>query len=449
MYPDLISDYDDTSSSSSISTSISTTSTTTSTISTSSSTASPTGDIPACSLRYPDSLSNASSLDSSTLQAVCGGTDSPFVPTVTAISTSPGLQWMVQPTTVITSASPPLLSASTSSSSNQRVSALSASRAVGYKGPSTSKKAKHQPSSEEDERRKIRRERNKVAAAKCRNRRRELTDTLQAETDQLEEDKEVLQREIANLLKEKVRLEQILLIHQPACKIIVIEDNVEIDIEEDEVGKDEVDIDEDKVDIDQDIACMLQHPPDSPQFLSILEDADNLQLPESNGVPVTVSEGPTLQEMDSVSIPSISISASAILGNSNILLCSSVEEDLDLDQDDLVPSLELSMTVAPGNAPSVPDINLLGGPFCLSDWETLYKCVANDLEPLCTHMSSSPTCSSQRSVFSFNYPEIDYVVGETSSNPTLTPSPETLKQEIIDRSDLTTGTLNSPTLLAL
>lgn len=37
-----------------------------------------------------------------------------------------------------------------------------------------------QPSKEEEERRRIRRERNKIAAAKCRNRRRELIDTLQA-----------------------------------------------------------------------------------------------------------------------------------------------------------------------------------------------------------------------------------------------------------------------------
>lgn len=37
-----------------------------------------------------------------------------------------------------------------------------------------------QISPEEEEKRRIRRERNKQAAAKCRNRRRELTDTLQA-----------------------------------------------------------------------------------------------------------------------------------------------------------------------------------------------------------------------------------------------------------------------------
>ncbi|PNI84351.1 FOS isoform 9, partial [Pan troglodytes] len=37
-----------------------------------------------------------------------------------------------------------------------------------------------QGGTEEEEKRRIRRERNKMAAAKCRNRRRELTDTLQA-----------------------------------------------------------------------------------------------------------------------------------------------------------------------------------------------------------------------------------------------------------------------------
>ena len=37
-----------------------------------------------------------------------------------------------------------------------------------------------QLSPEEDEKRRLRRERNKIAAAKCRNRRRDLTDTLQA-----------------------------------------------------------------------------------------------------------------------------------------------------------------------------------------------------------------------------------------------------------------------------
>nr|XP_013999140.1 unnamed protein product [Salmo salar] len=334
---------------------------------------------------------------------------------------------MVQPTTVI-SASASLSSPSSPSSSAKPTSAhgatQSSSRAGGSKEQSTSKKGKNQATSEEDERRKIRRERNKVAAAKCRNRRRELTDTLQAETDQLEEDKEALQTEIANLLKEKESLEQILSAHQPACKLAAAEDNVEEDI-------------------DDDIDRMLQDPPDSPQLLSILENEDKLQLPEGNATLVTVSDTPSLQDMETVVVPSsISISASAILGNSNILLCSSAEEepmeDLNFDQDDLdnlVPSLELNMAVAPETAPSVPDIDLLGGPFCLSDWETLYKSVANNLEPLCTPTmmtsSDSPTCSGYRSVFSLNYSEIDSLAGTGVATPALRPSKEVLAVDLI------------------
>ncbi|XP_059811171.1 fos-related antigen 1-like isoform X2 [Hypanus sabinus] len=74
-------------------------------------------------------------------------------------------------------------------------------------------------SPEEEERKRLRRERNKLAAAKCRNRRRELTDWLQAETDQLEDKKSSLQKEIADLQKEKERLEFVLEAHQPICKI--------------------------------------------------------------------------------------------------------------------------------------------------------------------------------------------------------------------------------------
>lgn len=140
--------------------------------------------------------------------------------------------------------------------------------------------------------------------------------------------------------------------------------------------------------------------------------------------------------MDSVPI----IPAAAILGNSNILLCSSAEEEAleDLkgdDLDDLVPSLEMALT--PDMSSPVPDIDL-SGPFCLSDWETLYKSVANDLESLSTPMSSSPTCSNYRTVFSFNYSEID----------SLAEGFESLKGSL-GASELMKDSLNSPTLLAL
>uniref|UniRef100_A0A668AFA2 Protein c-Fos n=1 Tax=Myripristis murdjan TaxID=586833 RepID=A0A668AFA2_9TELE len=320
------------------------------------STASPGGDTPGCSQHPPDSLCSSSAADS-------------FVPTVTAISSSPDLRWMVQPT-VITSVSP--------SSSRAKPKAHGAAR----QQERAERSGRLLP--QEEERKRIRRERNKIAAAKCRNRRRELTDTLQAETDKLEEEKAALQTEIADLLKEKERLEQILVSHKPSCKL-------PNDDEEEE------------------------------------EDDSN----------TAIAESPITQEMDSVPC----ISAAAILGNSNILLCASAEEEPleDLkgdDLDDLVPSLE--MAVAAETAASVPDIDL-GGPFCVSDWETLYKSVANDLESLSTPvMSSSPTCSNLRTVFSFNYSEID----------SLAEGCESLKGGL-GASEFMKDSLNSPTLLAL
>ncbi|XP_037605880.1 proto-oncogene c-Fos [Sebastes umbrosus] len=371
-----------------------------------SSTASPGGDTPGCSSSQhpPDSLS--SSVDSSK-DAETSAADS-FVPTVTAISTSPDLRWMVQPT-VITSVSP--------SSGRAKSKTHGSSQSAGANKAKQGRKGlKDKPSKEEEERRRIRRERNKIAAAKCRNRRRELIDTLQAETDMLEDEKSALQTEIADLLKEKERLEQVLVSHKPSCKLPANDG----DGDDDEEEKEE--------DNEEDVDTMQQDPPASP--LSILEDG---KPTESN----TACIGDASQDMDSVPC----IPAAAILGNSNILLCSSAEEesleDLKADDlDDLVPSLE--MVVSPDMAASVPDIDL-SGPFCLSDWETLYKSVANDLESLSTPiLSSSPTCSNYRTVFSFNYSEID----------SLAEGFECLKGSL-GASELMKDSLNSPTLLAL
>uniref|UniRef100_A0A3Q2Q510 Protein c-Fos n=1 Tax=Fundulus heteroclitus TaxID=8078 RepID=A0A3Q2Q510_FUNHE len=298
-----------------------------------------------------------------------GDTSAPaaFVPCVTASSTSP--KWTEQPATITSGCAK-----NKTDGANQSSSPTGAKRAK-----TCNKKAqKEKPSKEDEERRRIRRERNKIAAAKCRNRRRELIDTLQAETDLLEEEKSTLQTEIADLLKEKEKLEHILASHQSSCTLPAQDD-------------------------------MLQDPPASPQLLSILEnDADSLSC-----------------------VPA----AAAILGNSNILLCSSAEEEAleDLkgdDLDDLVPSLEM--------AASVPDIDL-SGPFCLPDWETLYKSVASDLESLTPPViSSSPTCSSYLTVFSFSCSEIESMADGC----------EGLKSSL-GGSELIKDSLNSPTLLAL
>ncbi|XP_062293797.1 protein c-Fos-like [Scomber scombrus] len=283
------------------------------------STASPGGDTPGCSQHPPDSLS--SSVDS-TKDVETSAADS-FVPTVTAISSSPDLRWMVQPA-VITSVSP---SSSRAKPKTHGATQSSSPAGANKAKPSNRKGQKAQPSKEEEERRRIRRERNKIAAAKCRNRRRELIDTLQAETDMLEEEKSALQTEIADLLKEKERLEQVLAFHKPSCKL----------------SADDCDDDQDDEDNEDDVNTMLQDPPASPQLLSILE---NGKAAEGN---TTMGEATIGQDMDSIPC----IPAAAILGNSNILLCSSAEEEAleDLkgdDLDDLVPSLDMAVTPETG-----------------------------------------------------------------------------------------------------
>ncbi|XP_029302747.1 protein FosB isoform X2 [Cottoperca gobio] len=184
--------------------------------------------------------------------SVGGEMPSSFVPTVTAITTSQDLEWMVQPTLVSSQASG--LSGSTGITTMTHPVSLvdpydmpgpSYSSVSAFTPPSSdtqglapgpmrhsrtrSRRTREESVSddgdvgvlltpEEEEKRRVRRERNKLAAAKCRNRRRELTDRLQSETDILEEEKAELEAEISELQKEKERLEFVLVAHQPSCK---------------------------------------------------------------------------------------------------------------------------------------------------------------------------------------------------------------------------------------
>uniref|UniRef100_A0ABM5ERG1 Protein FosB isoform X3 n=1 Tax=Pogona vitticeps TaxID=103695 RepID=A0ABM5ERG1_9SAUR len=199
-----------------------------------------------------------------------------FVPTVTAISTSQDLQWLVQPTLISSMAQsqqppgqqmppqpqqqqqqqqqpppPPTVvdpyDLPGTSYSTAGMGAYAAGPSTAPMAPPRSTRARprrtreetvsrddcrallllwnflwgigNELTPEEEEKRRVRRERNKLAAAKCRNRRRELTDRLQAETDQLEEEKAELESEIAELQKERERLEFVLVAHKPSCKI--------------------------------------------------------------------------------------------------------------------------------------------------------------------------------------------------------------------------------------
>merc|ERR1719466_44375 len=71
---------------------------------------------------------------------------------------------------------------------------------------------------EEEERRKVRRERNKLAAARCRKRRVDQTETLQVEVNQWEDKKRMLQDEIHSLQAQKEELQFILDAHKSVCK---------------------------------------------------------------------------------------------------------------------------------------------------------------------------------------------------------------------------------------
>ncbi|XP_019410232.1 PREDICTED: protein fosB isoform X1 [Crocodylus porosus] len=163
-----------------------------------------------------------------------------FVPTVTAITTSQDLQWLVQPTLISSMAQsqpqgqplpqpppqPPAVDPYDLPGTSYSTPGLGA-YSGGPAPPPPPRASRARPrrtreetlTPEEEEKRRVRRERNKLAAAKCRNRRRELTDRLQAETDQLEEEKAELESEIAELQKEKERLEFVLVAHKPGCKI--------------------------------------------------------------------------------------------------------------------------------------------------------------------------------------------------------------------------------------
>lgn len=113
------------------------------------------------------------------------GSNSAFIPTINAITTSQDLQWMVQPT-VITSMSNPYTRSHPYGHHLTNGPGLLGHNTLARPGVIRSigdargrRKRDEQLTPEEEEKRRVRRERNKLAAAKCRNRRRELTEMLQ------------------------------------------------------------------------------------------------------------------------------------------------------------------------------------------------------------------------------------------------------------------------------
>ncbi|XP_020649581.1 protein c-Fos [Pogona vitticeps] len=312
-----------------------------------------------------------------------------FVPTVTAISTSPDLQWMVQPT-LISSVAPsqnrshPYGLPAPQPAAYARAGVV---KTTGSRGQSIGRRGKvEQLTPEEEEKRRIRRERNKMAAAKCRNRRRELTDTLQAETDQLEEEKSVLQTEIANLLKEKEKLEFILAAHRPACKI------------------------PEELQFSEDLAVSSS--------LDLLAEAPaGAHSPESDEAAFAL---PLLQEPARVEAAKES-------------------SGLELKAEPFDDFFARSARETPR---SVPDMDLSGSSssFYTADWEALGGPVGStELEPLCTPVVTCTPCpSTYTSSFVFTYPETEAF-----------PSCAAAHRKGSSSNEPSSDSLSSPTLLAL
>lgn len=235
-----------------------------------------------------------------------------------------------------------------------------------------------------------------MAAAKCRNRRRELTETLQAETDTLEDQKSSLQNEIESLLKEKEKLELILAAHKPVCKIPA----------------------------DFDSGCFEA----SMSAVHSLED-DMTSQAHSSILGVSILKGcETISSKPPFTFSSATEASTPMTGISD--LESSLEESLDL-----LESLKKSSSDA---AQAVPDTDLSSS-FNVSDWEALCMSSMTDFEPLCTPVvTCTPSCTTYTSSFVFTYPE-DNILATCGI----------AHRRGSSSNDQSSDSLSSPTLLAL
>ncbi|XP_068432919.1 v-fos FBJ murine osteosarcoma viral oncogene homolog Ab [Clinocottus analis] len=353
---------------------------------------------------YPSPAGSYSSMGSPQSQDFTDLTASSasFIPTVTAISSSPDLQWLVHPliSSVAPSHRPPPYSSSPSPAYSTP-SMRSSSR-----GHNSNKRSRmEQVTPEEEQKKKVRRERNKQAAAKCRNRRRELTDTLQAETDELEDEKSILQNDISNLLKEKERLEFILAAHQPICKI-----------------PSELDTDFSVISISH--PCLSTAVSSQPQ--SITPKATTLA---SSQPTFTSTSNSIFSSISSIS----SVPSTATISSSAIKLT-------DLDSSVLEESLDLLAKTEMETARSVPEVDLSNSLYTTQDWEPLHASANNsDFESLCTPVvTCTPACTTYTSSFVFTFPEAETF-----------PTCGVAHRRESSSNDQSSDSLSSPTLLAL
>lgn len=213
------------------------------------------------------------------------------------------------------------------------------------------------------------------------------------ETDQLEEEKSALQTEIANLLKEKEKLEFILAAHRPACKM--------------------------------------------PDDLGFPEEMSVASLDLTGGLP----EAATPESEEAFSLPLLNdpepkTSLEPVKSISNVELKSEPFDDF------LFPPS--SRPSGSETARSVPDMDLSGS-FYAADWEPLHSSslgmgpMVTELEPLCTPVvTCTPSCATYTSSFVFTYPEADSF-----------PSCAAAHRKGSSSNEPSSDSLSSPTLLAL
>ncbi|XP_059898558.1 v-fos FBJ murine osteosarcoma viral oncogene homolog Ab [Gadus macrocephalus] len=385
------------------------------------STASPAGDSFGY---YPSPAGSDSSIGSPQSQDFTDLTvssTSSFVPTLTAISSSADLQWMVQP--LISSVAPSHRAHPYTPSPSPSPSPAYSMRAQAPKAHNSIKRSRtEQVYSEEDEKRRVRRERNKQAAAKCRNRRRELTDTLQAETDDLEDDKSNLQNDIANLLKEKERLEFILASHRPICKI-----PSELD----------------------DMFVALS-PALSPCSTVMSPNTSTTSSSASQTASSTFTS--TSHSLFSSPAPIMSAAVSDHHQHHHHHRMPAKLTVLD-DATALEESLDLLAKTEMEVVRSVPEVDLSSSLYTApQDWEPLYTSagitgdtnihnnnISMDFEPLCTPVvTCTPSATTFTSSFVFNYPEADAF-----------PTCGSAHRRGSSSNEYSSDSLSSPTLLAL
>uniref|UniRef100_A0A3P8X1M2 Protein c-Fos n=1 Tax=Cynoglossus semilaevis TaxID=244447 RepID=A0A3P8X1M2_CYNSE len=349
------------------------------------STASPSGDNMGY---YPSPAGSYSSMGSPQSQEFTDltATSASFIPTVTAISTSPDLQWMVQP--LVSSVAPSHRAPPYSSSSTYSRPGM---RSAASKGHSS-----------------IKRGRVEQVITPLRKRGKE---SAERETSRLQPnaatgDESLLtlstltfNNDIANLMKEKERLEFILAAHQPICKIPSEQDS------------------------------SFPGASISPVHCFTSEVSSQSQT----SIAPTSSQATFTSTSNSIFSSCSSALSTATVSGSTVKLT-------DLDASVLEESLDLLVKTEMETARSVPEVDLSNSLYTTQDWEPLHASTSNnDFEPLCTPVvTCTPSCTTFTSTFAFTFPE-----AETHATCGIA------HRRGSSSNDQSSDSLSSPTLLAL